>query len=76
MNIIEKIAEIIAEKIDCNANEINAESKFEDLGIDSLDITEIVMSLEDAFEIEIEADPGLKSVSDLAALIEEKVNNK
>ncbi len=69
----EKIAQMIADKIDCDVNDIKAETKFEDLSIDSLDITEIAMDIEDEFGIEFEADPSMKTVADLVAAVEKKV---
>lgn len=68
--ILEKLAAIIAEKIDADASEINAETSFEELGIDSLDITDIAMSVEDEFGFEIEVNGDLKTVGDIIALIE------
>ncbi len=68
--ILEKLAAIIAEKIDTDASEITAETSFEELGIDSLDITDIAMSVEDEFGFEIEVDGSLKTVGDIIALIE------
>ena len=67
--ILEKLAAIIAEKIDADPAEITAESSFDDLGIDSLDITDIAMSVEDAFGIEVEVSQKLETVGDLAALV-------
>ena len=52
--VFEKIAEMIAEKVDCDVAEIKPETKFADLGIDSLDITEMLMNIEDEFGIELE----------------------
>lgn len=69
--IHEKLAEIIAEHIDCDPSEIQPDTRFEDLGIDSLDITEIIMSVEDAFSIAVEVTADLARVSDLTAKIEE-----
>ncbi len=74
MTIFEKLAEIIAEKVDCDVSEIKPETKFDSLGIDSLDITEIVMSVEDEFGIEIEVSSDLVCVSDLVNKIEELTN--
>lgn len=67
--ILETLASIIAEKIDTDASEIKAETTFEELGIDSLDITDIAMSVEDAFSIEVEVSQDLKSVGDLVNLV-------
>ena len=69
--IHEKLAEIIAEHIDCDPSEIQPDMRFEDLGIDSLYITEIIMSVEDAFSIAVEVTADLACVSDLTAKIEE-----
>ena len=71
---MKKLAEIIAEKVDCDVSEIKPETKFDSLGIDSLDITEIVMSVEDEFGIEIEVSSDLVCVSDLVNKIEELTN--
>ena len=71
--VFEKIAQMIADKIACDVSEIKMETKFEDLSIDSLDITEIAMSIEDEFDIEFEASPDMKTVGDLVAAVEKKV---
>ena len=71
--VFEKIAQMIADKIDCDVADIKAETQFEDLSIDSLDITEIAMDIEDEFDIEFEADPSMKTVADLVAAVEKKV---
>ena len=71
--VFEKVAELIAEKIDVDVSEITADTKFEDLSIDSLDITEIAMSIEDEFDIEFEASADTKTVGDLVAAVEAKI---
>ncbi len=70
--VLEKVAEILAEYKDIDASTISADATFASLGFDSLDTVEVVMSLEDAFEIEIEMNESLKTVGDLVSLIEEK----
>lgn len=50
----ERIKEIIAEKLEINIEQVTDEAKFiDDLGADSLDVVELIMTLEDMFEIEI-----------------------
>ncbi len=50
----EKIKEIIAEKLEVNLEQVTGEAKFiDDLGADSLDVVELIMTLEDEFDIEI-----------------------
>ncbi len=68
--VFEKIAEMLAEKVDCDVSEIKGDTKFADLGIDSLDITELLMNIEDEFGIEVEMDTSLVDVNALVAKIE------
>jgi acyl carrier protein len=50
----ERIKEIISEKLDINIEQVTDQAKFiDDLGADSLDVVELIMTLEDEFEIEI-----------------------
>lgn len=72
--VYEKIVEMLSEQIDCDASEDYEDTKFADLGIDSLDITELMMNIEDEFHIELQMDTSLEKVSDLVAKIEEKLN--
>ena len=53
----DKLSEVIAGVLSVDPNEITLETTFtEDLGADSLDVFQIVMGIEEAFEIEIPAD--------------------
>lgn len=68
------IEKIIAETIGCDQELIKEESKFvEDLGADSLNIVEIVMAIEEEFEMEIPDDDAeeLLTVGDLRKYIKE-----
>lgn len=59
--IEEKVKEIVSEQLDVAIDKIKDESSFQDdLGADSLDIVELVMSLEEAFECEIPDDEAEK----------------
>ncbi len=50
----EKVKEIIVEQLGVDASEVTEEAKFiEDLGADSLDTVELVMALEEEFNVEI-----------------------
>ena len=60
----EKLQEIIADVLNVNADEITRETKFvDDLGADSLDIFQIIMGIEEAFDIEIDNDDAEKIVT-------------
>ena len=55
--MLEKMSEMIAEQLNCEAGDITAETSFkDDLGADSLDLFELVMALEDEYNIEIQAE--------------------
>lgn len=75
--IFEKVKGILAEQLDIDEYSITADSSIvEDLGADSLDIVDLVMSLEDEFDTEIpdEAIEGIKTVGDIVHYIEENAN--
>ena len=69
----EKLKDIIVDVMGCNPDEITMDTTFvDDLGADSLDIFQIIMGIEDAFDIQIETEEGLSTVGDLVAYVEEK----
>lgn len=68
----EAIAKVIAERTDRDISEIKPESTFTELGIDSLDTVELLMSLEDEIGVEIELDQKVTTVEDLDKYIQSK----
>lgn len=70
MDTYNKIVEIISDKMDLDPEDISMDSTFESLSIDSLDMVEIVMDLESAFDTEIADTEDLKTVADLVAFID------
>jgi acyl carrier protein len=66
----EKLAEMIANKLDCPIEDIKPETKLAELGMDSLDIADLLMDIDEVFGVEIEVTPDLTYVSDLVAKIE------
>lgn len=71
--MFDKIVEIIAEQLGCDANLIDEDSAIlEELGADSLDIVEIIMAVEENYEISIpdEEMPNLRTVKDIVLYIE------
>ncbi len=74
MALIDDVKEVVVEQLDCDIAEIKEDSKFiEDLGADSLDVVELVMALEEKFDIEIpdEDAEGIQTVADAIKYIEE-----
>lgn len=73
MALLDDVKEVVVEQLDCEASEIKEDSKFiEDLGADSLDVVELVMALEEKFDIEIPDEDAEKilTVADAIAYIE------
>lgn len=68
----DKIVEIISDKMDIDPGDITMDSTFESLSIDSLDMIEIVMDLESAFDTEIAETEDLKTIADLVNFIDNK----
>ncbi len=75
--VLERVKKVIAKELGVEVDELNIQASFtDDLGIDSLEIFEIVMSLEEEFDIEIpnEDIENIKNVQDISSYIESKVN--
>ena len=69
MSIEEKVKKIVAEQLGSGEDEISNESSFiDDLGADSLDTVELVMALEEEFDIEIPDDDAEKIATVQAAI--------
>lgn len=69
----DKIKTILAEQLDVDADTLTAETDIaKDLNADSLDVVEILMSIEDEFEVEIpdEEIENIKTIGDLVEYIE------
>lgn len=74
----EKIKKIIAEVLNVDEDEITMETTFiDDLGADSLDVFQIIMGIEEEFDIEIEqnAAESIVSVGDVVEQIKNVTNN-
>ncbi len=74
MAVLDEVKEVVAEQLGVNVDDIKEESKFaEDLGADSLDVVELVMALEEKFDIEIpdESAEKITTVADAVKFIEE-----
>ena len=74
-SIEERVRKIVVEQLGVKEEEVTISASFvDDLGADSLDTVELVMALEEAFDIEIpdEAAEGIATVGDAVKFIEDK----
>ena len=75
MSVEAKIKQIIVEQLQLSEEEVTAEASFiEDLGADSLDLTELIMAFEEAFGVEIADEDAQKilKVKDAIAYVQSK----
>ena len=71
--VFEKVKSIVADQLDVEEEKVTAEASItEDLGADSLAVVDLVMSIEEEFDIEIpdEAVENIKTVGDIVSYIE------
>jgi len=74
-NMFDKVKELIMEEMDVEESQVTLEASFkDDLEVDSLDLFEMVMTLEDEFDIEIPSEDleTIKTVGDLVKYLEAK----
>ena len=73
--VFEKVKAILSEQFDVEEDSITMESSItDDLGADSLDVVDLLMSIEDEFEVEVPESEveNIKTVGDLVKYIEDK----
>ncbi len=74
--VFEKIKKILADQFDVEEDSITAETNIqEDLGADSLDVVDLIMSLEDEFEFEV-PDHEVENIRTVGALVQFVEDNK
>ncbi|MBQ1284340.1 MAG: acyl carrier protein [Clostridia bacterium] len=72
--VFEKIREILCDQLDLNEDDVTMSSNLlDDLGADSLDMVDLVMTIEDEFELDVEDEDveNIKTVGDIVHYIEE-----
>ncbi|MGN0602290.1 MAG: acyl carrier protein [Oscillospiraceae bacterium] len=71
--VFEKVRDIIVDQLDADENDVTLEASIiDDLGADSLDVVDLVMSIEEEFDVEIpdEEVENIKTVGDIVKYIE------
>lgn len=75
MSIQDRVKKIVSEQLEVEIGSLTAETTFEEIDADSLDIVELVMALEEEFDLEISDQEieNIKSVGDVIKYIESKL---
>ncbi|HIR01954.1 MAG TPA: acyl carrier protein [Candidatus Aveggerthella stercoripullorum] len=70
MATLDTIKELLEENLDINPDDVTEESTFESLGIDSLDMVELICEIEERCEVEFGEPEGLATVGDLVEYVD------
>ena len=73
--IFDKVKDLVVDQLDADADKVTLDANIQDdLGADSLDVVDLVMALEDEFDVEIPEDQveNIKTVGDIVKFIEDK----
>lgn len=71
--MFDRICKYLAQQLDMAVEDINEDTTFESLGVDSLDIVEMVMDLEETLGVELELTDKISTVGELADFVESKL---
>lgn len=67
--IFEKVRDIIVEQLNVDEDAVTMDATFADLGADSLDVVELVMAIEEGFDVQIE-DEDVEKISTVGDIVE------
>lgn len=70
MATIDTIKELLQENLNIEPDQVSDDSTFDSLGIDSLDMVELICELEDRLDIDFGEPDGLETVADLVAYVD------
>ena len=71
--VFEKIKNIIMEQLGLAEDEITILTSFEELGMDSLDLFQIIIEIEEEFDIQVEDPEKIKTVQEAVSFVESKL---
>lgn len=71
MTNYEKVLNIVAEHRDIDKNTATPDTTFAELGLDSLDLVELIMAMEEEFGVTIEMNGDIKTLGQAAALVDQ-----
>ncbi|NEZ47625.1 acyl carrier protein [Clostridium niameyense] len=71
--VFEKIKNIIIEQLDLGEEEVTLNTSFEELGVDSLDLFQIIIEIEEGFGIEVQDAEKITTVEEAVRYVENKI---
>ncbi len=73
--VFEKIRDLIVEQLSVDEDAVTMETTFSDLGADSLDVVELIMAIEEEFDLQIadEDVEGISTVGDVVEYVKDRV---
>ncbi|NDO57187.1 acyl carrier protein [Limosilactobacillus reuteri] len=75
--IFDTVKTITVDELDVDEDRVTMNARIkDDLDTDSLDVFEIMNELEDKFEIELDADEGIETISDVVDFVKKQLNEK
>jgi len=74
--IFNRIKKIIVEQLDLDEKDIEENTSFKELKVDSLELFQIIIDIEEEFDVQIEDAESIKTVQDAVKIVEEKINIK
>lgn len=75
--IFDTVKTITVDELDIDENRVTMNARIkDDLDADSLDVFEIMNELEDKFEIELDADEGIETISDVVDFVKKQLDEK
>lgn len=76
LEVLEKVKSLISEQLDVDEEKLDMKTTFEDIDADSLDVVELVMALEEEFNLEIsdEEVEKIKTIGDIVNYIEKQIS--
>lgn len=76
-DILKDVQKIAVDELDVNADQITMDTNIkEDLDADSLDLFEILNELEDKYDVELDADDSIVTISDLVDFVKTELDKK
>lgn len=69
---LERVIKILTDYKDGDIGDVTLDTTFNDLELDSLDVVDLVMNLEEEFNIELEVTEDIKTIGDLVKIIDAK----